>query len=326
MKTRKKTSNFRTKSAAFFTQNSNAGTQNSNTGHRHDAGGTKNKASGTRRQASGIGGATEEIAPLEEQITALEEQIAALQAGGAGACGNSEYSGVKPVTTLRDAPAGVGDDTVTHLQAWLAELQSVTGDFFALLPQLETTELSSAARMRLNGSGVRRYGFIEKVAGVSGDFPQFWPAFGNGREELTGLVSEIEVLRNLLVWFRWAARVTQDLLLLAGDEAFRVAGSYYTTARDGARRNNPEAVQVFNMLRLFWQRRRRTSEEPTIPEVERDVRALLRGAKDGEVVVRNESDRVVKGKKVIIDNTRKRRGTGGRRRKRLEKRRDQSAE
>ena len=35
----------------------------------------------------------------------------------------------------------------------------------------------------------------------------------------------------------------------------------------------------------------------------RDVRALLHGTKDDEIVVKNQSDRVVKGKKVPIDNT-----------------------
>ncbi|MCL2117203.1 MAG: hypothetical protein FWH27_02125, partial [Planctomycetaceae bacterium] len=58
-------------------------------------------------------------------------------------------------------------------------------------------------------------------------------------------------------------------------------------------------------------RPRRTTEEPTIPEVERDMRALLRGTKDGEIIVRNESDRVVKGERVVIDNTQKATPRGG---------------
>ena len=212
---------------------------------------------------------------------------------------NSEYS---PTKSARTAIA-TNDENATHLQNWLVELQTVTSDFTTLLPQLETTELNSAARMRLNGSGVRRYGFIEKTADISGEFPQFWRASGQGTKELATMVREIEVLRNLLVWFRWAARVVQDLLLMTGDDAFRLAGSYYTVARDEARRRNPEAQQVFEMLQLFWRRRHRTTEEPTERELERDFRALLRGTKDGEIVVRNESDHVVKGEKVIIDNT-----------------------
>ena len=47
---------------------------------------------------------------------------------------------------------------------------------------------------------------------------------------------------------------------------------------------------------------RRITDEPTVREVERDTNALLRGSKDGQVTIINESDRVIKGKRVIIDN------------------------
>ena len=210
-----------------------------------------------------------------------------------------------PFSAAQSATTGIStsDETVLNLQSWLDGLQSVTRDFSAILPQIENTELNSTDRMRLNGSGVRRYGFIEKTLDVSGEYPQFWPAFGDGRDELTMMVREIEVLRNLLVWFRWGARVVQDLLLIAGDDAFRIAVSYYTTAREGAKRKNPEALQVFQMLQLFWKRRRSIVEEPTEHELLRDAKALLHGRKDGTITVSNESDSVVKGKKVIIDNT-----------------------
>ena len=152
-------------------------------------------------------------------------------------------------------------------------------------------------------SGVRRYGFIEKTADVAVDYPQIWSGIVGGTSKLQELVGEIEVLRNLLIWFRYLSRVVQDLLLLSGDEAFRLAGSYYAAARDGARRKNPEAVQVYEMLRLFWKRRRRTTEEPTEMELRRDFNALIHGRKDGKIVVENESDSVVKGEKVLVDHT-----------------------
>jgi hypothetical protein len=93
------------------------------------------------------------------------------------------------------------------------------------------------------------------------------------------------------------------LLLLAGDEAFRIAVSYYTAAREGARRRNPEAQQVFHILQLFFHRRRRTTGEPTQPEVMRDARALMRGTREGSILIENQGDRVVKGGRVVIDNT-----------------------
>jgi hypothetical protein len=59
------------------------------------------------------------------------------------------------------------------------------------------------------------------------------------------------------------------------------------------------------MLQPFFKRPRRPGEEPTEPEVERDVRALLHGKKDGKVVIENETPHVVGGKHVVVDETHK---------------------
>jgi len=37
----------------------------------------------------------------------------------------------------------------------------------------------------------------------------------------------------------------------------------------------------------------------------RDFKALLRGTKEGRVLIENESDRVVKGERIVVDNTRR---------------------
>jgi len=260
-----------------------------------------------------------QLAAIEEQIAALQAQSAVLKEEGIGkrgkGIGKSVECGVwseeksnstlqTPHSTLASslAPRPSSNNTATFLHTWLGELQVMFENFAELIPELENTELNTTDRRRLLGSGVRRYGFIEKVLEVGRDFPQFWPAFGGDEAELRERVDEIDALRNLLVWFRVATRTVGDLLLIAGDDAFRIAGSFYATSRDGARRKNPDAVQVFGMLRLFW-RRRRMNGEPTIHELERDVHALLRGSKDGKVAIENESDQIVRGERVLIDNT-----------------------
>jgi len=260
---------------------------------------TERKLSGERVEA--------QLAVIEEQIASLQEQSAALKKEGLQASdfrlqekasnANPEARSLKPEATP--------NSTATFLHTWLGELQIMFENFAELVPELENTELNTNDRKRLLGSGVRRYGFIEKVLEVGRDYPQFWPAFGGDEAALRERVDEIDVLRNLLVWFRVAARTVGDLLLLAGDDAFRIAGSYYATSRDGARRKNPDAVQVFEMLRLFWRHRRRmsSSEEPTMHEVLRATDALLHGRKDGQITVRNESDSIIKGERVIIDHT-----------------------
>jgi len=265
-------------------------------------------------------------ASIEEQIALLEKQIALLQAQSQVQSSKSRATSATLCAKRKDdeekhselhscaggtgalhsalptASPPVGNNTATFLRTWLDELQIMFENFSELVPELDNTELNTTDRRRLLGSGVRRYGFIEKVLEIGVDYPQFWPAFGGDEAELRERVDEIDALRNLLIWFRVATRVVGDLLLIAGDDAFRIAGSYYATSRDGARRKNPDAVQVFEMLRLFWRHRRRMNSEPTIPEVERDARALLRGRKDGKILIENESDQIIKGEKVIIDN------------------------
>ena len=57
--------------------------------------------------------------------------------------------------------------------------------------------------------------------------------------------------------------------------------------REASRNNIPEAEQVFEMLNLFRQRRRssHTTKNRPNPEVGRDVHALLRGMKEGEIAM-----------------------------------------
>jgi len=271
------------------------------------------------------------IASLEAQMASIEEQIALLKEEGNRGKGIGDREEANPPippaallpgvpvrpdnSALSPIPSSLSprpspNSTATFLQTWLDELQVMFGNFSELVPELGNTVLDTTDRRRLLGSGVRRYGFIEKTADVAEEYPQFWPAFVTDTGELKERVDEIEVLRNLLVWFRYASRIVGDLLLVAGDDAFRLAGSYYATARDGARRKVPEAMQVFQLLQLFWKHPRRMTEEPTMRELERDFNALMHGTKDGQIAVANESPHVSGGMREVVDNVQRR--TAGR--------------
>jgi len=58
-------------------------------------------------------------------------------------------------------------------------------------------------------------------------------------------------------------------------------------------------------LQLFFKRGRQTSDEPSDTEVERDVKALLEGRKDGKIVIENETPRAKGGKHLVFDDTHK---------------------
>ena len=203
---------------------------------------------------------------------------------------------------------GHGEDTATHLRHWFDALRLGLQNIGLLVPELGNTVLDPTERKRLLGSGVRRYGYIDKISDTAEAWPQFWPSFvldddEVGQERLKELLREIEALRNLLIFFENGARAVQDVLLLRGHEAFRLANLYYATVRESARRQIPDAEAVFDLIRLFWKRRRNGNAEPTEREAMRDFQAVLHGHKDGIVAAARESGQVAQGNKAVIDAT-----------------------
>ena len=176
------------------------------------------------------------------------------------------------------------------------------------MPEIENGTQTPGQRRRLLGSGVRRYGYFDKVSDTATDYPQFWPLGKDESENMKEMIREIEALRNLLLFFKTGARLVTDRLLVLGDEVFRIANVYYVGVREAARRQlDPEAEAVFQLLRQFWQRPRRpgngNGNGTTKKRAMRDARALERGTRVGKVTFENEADTVIPGKKRITDET-----------------------
>ena len=180
-------------------------------------------------------------------------------------------------------------------------LESILEDYMLFAPE---SALSEAERRRLLGSGVRRYGFIDKVSDIAQDNLEFVPPYLD-LEQLKKYLRDIENLRNVSITLRKLSRLNADLFLIISDEAFRLALMYYNTVRDASRRRVPGAEAVFETLQLFFRRSRRETDEPTEMEVQHDVNALLHGKKDGKIVIENETPHMQGGKHVVIDETHK---------------------
>jgi len=187
--------------------------------------------------------------------------------------------------------------TIANLEQLLEDVNSMLAD---LRVDMQTEALTHAERMRLLGSGVRRYGFIDKVSDVAASNPEFAPAFFND-DDLKETLRKIEILRNISAAFQQLQRMTDDVLLQVSDSAFQMALAYYNTVREASRRRQPGAQAIFRILQAFFRRGKASSEEPTEHEVERDLRALLHGKKDGQIIIKNERPHMVGGKHEIID-------------------------
>ena len=164
------------------------------------------------------------------------------------------------------------------------------------------TELSVSERARLHGTGVRRFGFISKVTEMMIVNSEFIPSFLN-REQLVRQLEYFEAVRNLNVVMQQVTRLNADVMLILGDSIFRMALMYYGAVRDAANRGAPGARELFRILQQFFRRGRRTDDEPTEEEVFKHIRSLLHKHREGEIVVKNEGDRVIHGKSLVIDDS-----------------------
>jgi len=163
-------------------------------------------------------------------------------------------------------------------------------------------DLNNLERRRLSGSGIRRYGFIDKTSDVASVNPKYFPV-GFDAVDLKSDIRDIEFFRNFLQKIRTFERIISNALLVRSDEAYKKSLSFYTYVRDLARAGNPEAVTIFDMLSSFFNRPRREGDEPSDSEIERDVKALLHGKKEGEILIKGTAKRTIAAKHEVVDDT-----------------------
>ena len=210
----------------------------------------------------------------------------------------TEATPVHPASQNPNPPAlWVSPDNLEHL------LRDINVHLDTMTLHMQNEALTPAERRRMLGSGVRRYGFIDKTSDIAEDNPQFAPPFFD-LEALKELLRMIEILRNISISLNQMARINGDVLLTVSDHAYQFALGYYNTVREASRRRQPGASAVFSMLREFFNHRPPAGSEPTIPEVEHDVHALLHGAKEGRVVVEHHKPHLVGGEHTVEDTVR----------------------
>jgi len=155
------------------------------------------------------------------------------------------------------------------------------------------------------GSGIRRYGFLDKVLDVSESNMQFAPGTFD-RATLHKLVEAIENLRNIRLAVVQLLEAVDDHLIQAGNDAYRLALLYYNTVRDAARLGDVGVRTVFDALRPFFANRGRTraaEEAPTQRQAIRDAKAIIRGEKDGEVLIKGKRRAVTAKELEVFDDT-----------------------
>jgi hypothetical protein len=175
---------------------------------------------------------------------------------------------------------------------------------FTAAADVETT-MSPAMRRRLVGAGVKNYGFIDKAYDIARDNPKALPA-GLTAEAMWKDMHDFEEARQLVAVLEQFLLVAKEYMAIIGDQCFRDALFIYDNLKMQSKNREPWATPLYEMLMSFFKKRRKPGEaEPTTKEIERDVRKLLFGHADGEIIIKNETPVVQGRKREVIDDIHK---------------------
>jgi hypothetical protein len=162
------------------------------------------------------------------------------------------------------------------------------------------TPLTATDRRRLLGTGFKYSGFIDAAYAGAAVNPDLLPAYMPAAK-FKDDVDDYTRKHNLYIIVDQFAREIWDSMLASGDSAYRDALDYYSSVKEAARRRIPGAEAEYLRLKSFFKKSKPLSAEPTEMEIERDVRALLHGTKEGRVVVENDLPEVAAAERKVVD-------------------------
>ena len=182
--------------------------------------------------------------------------------------------------------------TIAKLNYALVEIKETLDEFSQHLRALD--------RMRLNGVGIRKLGFIERAYEIALENGEFLPHYLTierfGRDityfmDFRTLVDLTDQVREKL----W------NITIQSADVAYTDALEFYASVREAAKRRVDAAETLHHELSAFFKRRPSMQDEPTEKKARRDFNSLLHGKHDGKLIIENISPKATRGKRKIID-------------------------
>jgi hypothetical protein len=183
-------------------------------------------------------------------------------------------------------------------------VNDITDNVLELIEQLEgyTANLRALDRQRHNGVGLKRLGFIEAAFRLSTKFPQYFPHWLD-TEKFQSDLDLFNAIRSLVEVCRSLEEKAWNINVESSDMIYTNALEYYSQVQDAARRRIDSAESIYNELHGFFRRGPMESDQPTEKKVKRDINALMKGKKDGEVIIKNIKPKTTGGKHEVIDET-----------------------
>jgi len=181
-------------------------------------------------------------------------------------------------------------------------IEKLTADFVSLRSELEeyAAHLRALDRKRLNGVGIKTLGFISRSFEYAAENPEFLPYYlplEKYREDHAYFVS----FHTLLDIGKQIQELLWNITIQAADVVYTDSLEFYSSVREAARRRVDASETMYKDLGLFFKRRRKARDTPTVKEAIRDANALLHGKRDGTIVIENVRPKVTGGRHTVVD-------------------------
>jgi hypothetical protein len=164
---------------------------------------------------------------------------------------------------------------------------------------------SPAERGRLIGAGIKNLGFIETAYNSAQANQQFVPSYID-LVEFRDAIDDFNSKRTLLSLIQQFAQQVSDSTLASGDVAYHNSLGYYSAVKEADRQRVPGAEAEYKLMSKYFKKGKssKSTAQPTEAQIERDVRSLLHGTKEGRVIIENAQPSVAGGKREIVDDVR----------------------
>lgn len=165
------------------------------------------------------------------------------------------------------------------------------------------TPLSPTERERHISIGIKNFGFVQTAFQQANQNPALVPAYLD-MPLFNETMNTLERKRGILTRNEQFGKTVSDSVLTDSDKAYHYSLEFHNYTKEAARQKVAGAEAVYTILKAFFRKSKPQNAEPTEKQVERDVRGLLKGTKEGKILIENENPERKKGVRKVIDEAR----------------------
>jgi hypothetical protein len=206
----------------------------------------------------------------------------------------------RQITAERVAAAESGDKAPRAPNAAaVTAITELLNDAAELFAEFGIT-FTPADRERLISVGLKNLGFIQTAYTQAQANPGLVPGYLS-MAEFKAAMENLEWKRKLLTQIEQLGKTVSDSMLADSDSGFHDALDFYNYVKNAVRQRVNGAEPVYDRMKPYFKRSRSGSAEPTEKQLERDVRGLLNGTKEGRVTIENENPDTAGGHRHLVD-------------------------